>query len=178
MPRKLHAALLDGNSYKSSPEWLPKMSQEATGKKGRTCLMYFYTGVRTELLLLHTRAPSLLWSLFSYCSSFPGETSTGKNLRQGRIFPQHHSCFQPCPQPPLSGCINAKLSAALSRPLAALTVCRASRAMVNPPCSPLASVLCPHMCSHPSGLSPPFLHGLTSCVVAVGLISLLLPFMQ
>lgn len=131
MPRKIHTALLDGDSHESSLEWLAKMSQEPTKEKGTTCLIYFHTGVRrTELLLLlHPRAPSLLWSLFFYCSSFPGETNTGEPWEESQAhhsFPQHHSCFQPCPQPSLTGCIKVKLSATLSRPWQHLNVCRAS----------------------------------------------------
>lgn len=58
-----------------------------------------------------------------------GESSAGEPWEESRAhdsFSQHHSCFQPCPQPLLSGCIKGKLSATLSRPLAGLTVCRAS----------------------------------------------------
>ena len=38
-PTKLHAALPARDSYWSSPEWLPKTSQEATKEKGVTCLI-------------------------------------------------------------------------------------------------------------------------------------------
>lgn len=161
------------------------MSQEATKEKGTTCLIYFHTGVRrTELLLLlHPRAPSLLWSLFSYLSSFPGETSTGEPWEESQAdysIPQHHSCFQPCPQPSLSGCINAKLSATLSRPWQWQHLMAAEPAvtMVTSHMLSFASALCPHLCSHPAGFSPSFLHRLINCAVAVSLISLLLPFMQ
>lgn len=87
MPRKLHAALLDGDSYEWSPEWLPKMSQETTKEKGTTCSIYFHTVRRTELLLLlHPRVPSLLpccgvCSLTTHFQGKPGLGSPGKNLR-------------------------------------------------------------------------------------------------
>lgn len=152
------------------PEWLPRMSQETTKEKVTICLTYFHTGLRrTELLLLlHPRAPSLWQCLFSYHLSFPGENSTGELWEETQVhhsFLEHHSCFQPCPQPPLSGCINGKQSATLSQPLAVSLSAEPAVTLVTSHVFSFASVLCSHLCSHPSDFSPSFLHRLIDCVV-------------
>lgn len=163
---------------------ITRVSQEATKEKGTTCLICFHAGVRrTELLLLlHRRAPSLLWSLFSYRSSFPGEKavlgSPGKNL--GHMTPSHS--IIPASSPVLSlSCLDALKANCLQHCPGLWQVSLSAEpavTMVTSHMLSFASVLCPHLCSHSSGFSPSFLHRLINFAVTVGLISLLLSFMQ